>query len=68
MKKELAKFFAGLTAWEAVVHISLAACDMLPIDWCGIRITPAMNTVQIILPGLMSLWLAWYGWLHKSPN
>ena len=45
-KKEIAKFFAGLTAWEAVVHSSLAACDMLPFTWCKFNITVSAPKTQ----------------------
>lgn len=64
-KKEISKFFAGLTAWEAVVHSSLAACDMLPFTWCKFNITNTINTIQIIIPGTVSLFLIWYGWFKK---
>ncbi len=65
-KKELAKFFAGLTAWEAVVHSSLAVCDMLPLTWCNYTLTNTVNTFQIIIPGTVSILLIWYGWFKKD--
>lgn len=65
MKKEIAKFFAGLTAWEAIVHGALAMCDKLPFEWCGFTITETVNTIQIIVPALISLSLIWYGWFKK---
>lgn len=65
-KKEIAKFFAGITAWEAVVHASLAACDMLPLAWCNFTLTSTVNTIQIIIPGTVSLILIWYGWFKKT--
>jgi hypothetical protein len=33
--KEIAKFLSGLTAWEAIVHLSLAFSGLLPIKWFG---------------------------------
>ncbi len=65
-KKEIAKFFAGVTAWEAVVHLSMAGCDLLPIRWCGFTITHTINNLQIILPGLISILLTWYGWFSRE--
>lgn len=64
--KEMAKFFAGLTAWEAIVHASLAACDMLPLTWCHFTLTSTLNTIQIIVPGTISILLIWYAWLKKD--
>lgn len=65
MLKELFKFFAGVTAWEAVVHASLGLSGALPIKLFGITITPFLNTVQIIVPALMSCLLIYLGWLRK---
>lgn len=65
-KKELAKFFAGLTAWEAIVHLTLFMCDMLPITWCNFTLTSTLNTVQIIVPAIISLLLTWYAWFKKT--
>ena len=65
-KKEAAKFFAGLTAWEAVVHLSLSTCDMLPLTWCNFTITTTMNTIQIIVPTAASGLLVWYAWFKKE--
>jgi hypothetical protein len=65
MTKEIAKFLAGLTAWEAVVHGSLAACDLLPMKWCGFTLTVTMNAVQVLVPALVSMLLVWYGWFYK---
>ena len=65
-KKEIAKFFAGVTAWEAVVHLSMAGCDLLPIHWCNVTITETIKRFQIILPGTVCLLLTWYGWFKKE--
>jgi|GEM_PF-2446714 hypothetical protein len=66
MFRELCKFFAGITAWEAVVHASLGLSGVLPISLFGIVITPFLNTIQIIVPALMSCLLIYLGWLRKS--
>jgi hypothetical protein len=65
-KKEIAKFFAGLTAWEAIVHLSLLTCDMLPITWCNFTLTNTLNTIQIIIPGSISILLTYYAWFKKD--
>jgi len=65
-KKELAKFAAGVTTWEAIVHFSLLKCNKLPIFWCNIEISPFLNTIQIIIPGIISGLLIWYAWFKKE--
>jgi membrane protein implicated in regulation of membrane protease activity len=60
--KEVAKFFAGLCAWEAIVHLAFAVSGLLPITWFGITLTPMINTVQIIVPAIVSALLAYYAW------
>jgi len=37
MVNELCKFFAGVTAWEAVVHASLGLSGVLPIASLELR-------------------------------
>lgn len=65
-KKEVAKFFSGLTAWEAVVHLSLAFSGLLPMTWFGfITLTPTLNTIQIFVPAIISVLLAYYAWGKK---
>jgi hypothetical protein len=67
-KKELAKFASGITAWEAIVHLSLENCNMLPISWCNIEISTNFNTIQIIIPGIISGLLIWYAWFKQESN
>lgn len=62
MKKEIAKFLCGLTAWEAIVHLSFWLSGNLPITILGITITPTINTIQIIIPAIVSLSLGYYAW------
>ena len=64
-RKELAKFASGITAWEAIVHLALGLSNVLPLTLFGITITPSMNTIQIIVPGAVSIILAHYAWFKK---
>ena len=66
MKKEIAKFFCGLTAWETIVHLSFFLNDMLPINIFGFTITPPLNTIQIIVPAIISLLLGYYAWGNSN--
>lgn len=66
MFKELAKFAAGVTAWEAIVHLSFGLSGVLPLRLFGITITQPINTVQIVLPAAVSALLAYYAWFRKS--
>lgn len=66
MFKELAKFAAGVTAWEAIVHLSFGLSGVLPLRLFGITITQPINTVQIVLPAAVSALLAYYAWIRKS--
>lgn len=63
--KEIAKFAAGVTAWEAIVHTSYAAANVLPLNFFGFRLTPPVNRVQIIVPALVSVALIYYAWGRK---
>lgn len=65
-KKEIAKFFAGLTAWESIVHLSFAVNGEFPVSLLGIQISETLNTVQIILPAAISILLIYYGWFKKA--
>lgn len=62
MKKEIAKFLCGLTAWEAVSHFSLWANGALPITLFGFTINETINTIQIIVSLVVSCLLGYYGW------
>lgn len=64
--KELAKFFAGVTAWEAIVHAKFGLSGILPITLFGITITPGLNTIQTVVPALVSASLVYFGWFRKS--
>ena len=64
--KEIAKFAAGLTAWESIVHFSLATSGNIPIRLWGIRITEPVNVIQIIVPAACSVFLIYYAWFRES--
>lgn len=64
--KEVAKFVSGLTAWEAIVHASLGLSGVLPLTLFGITISPTINTVQIIIPAVVSVMFAYYAWFNKQ--
>ncbi len=64
-RKEIAKFACGVTAWEAIVHLSFACCHSLPVKLCGITLTKRLNTTQIIVPALTSSLLAYYAWVRE---
>jgi len=67
-KKELAKFFAGLTAWESIVHLSFALKGEFPVSFFGIHISETLNTVQVIVPAMISILLSYYGWFNKQQS
>lgn len=66
MKKEMAKFLCGLTAWESVVHLSLWLSGVLPITILGFKITVVVNTIQIIVPAIVSVLLGYYAWRKEN--
>jgi hypothetical protein len=63
--KEVAKFACGLTAWEAVAHLSLLLSGRTVVLF-GVALTPALNLVQTVVPAAVSLALGWWAWGHPS--
>lgn len=61
-KREVAKFFAGATAWEAVGHLMLAFSGLLPLTVWGVTVTATFNTIWILVVAAASILLAWYAW------
>lgn len=61
-KREVARFFVGATAWEAVGHFMLAFSGLLPLKVWGITVTPTFNTIWILVVAAFSSLLAWYAW------
>lgn len=62
MKKEIAKFLCGVTAWESFSHLSLWLSDELPITLFGITINETTNTIEIIGFAITSGLLGYYAW------
>ena len=63
--KEVAKFAAGVTLWESIVHASLELSGSLPLTILGFTLTRTINTIQIILPMIISILLIYYAWFKK---
>ena len=61
-RKEVAKFFAGAAAWEAVAHVIVAFSGLLPLTIWGITLTHTFNTIWIVVVAAISILLAWYAW------
>ena len=64
-KKEIAKFVAGLSAWEAVIHIGIGSGGLTPIVLFGFTISSTINTALIILSASLSIFLIYYAWFKK---
>ncbi len=62
MKKEIAKFLCGVTAWESFSHLSLWLSGELPITLFGFTINTTINTVEIIIFAIASGLLGYYAW------
>ncbi|MBI2805519.1 MAG: hypothetical protein HYX68_11130 [Planctomycetes bacterium] len=60
--KEIAKFFSGVAAWEAIGHTALAFSNELPLTLLGITITPNLNALAVFVAAPLSIFLAWYAW------
>lgn len=63
--KELAKFAAGITLWESIVHASFELSGILPLIILGFTLTRTINMIQIILPLIISIILIYYSWIKK---
>lgn len=64
--KEAAKFGSGVTAWEAVVHFALFLSGQT-VTLFGFDLTPTVNLVQTVVPGTLSVAMAWWAWA-QSPS
>ncbi len=62
MKKEIAKFLCGLTAWESFTHLSLKLNGLVPLKLFGFTISESTNTIEIITFALISFLLGYYAW------
>ncbi len=59
-KREIALFFAGVAAWETFTHLMLYLLGSVPFRINGWTINVQLNTVQIIVPGIISFILLRY--------
>lgn len=62
--KEIAKFASGITAWESFVHLSLWLSGATPTIF-GITLTENLNLIQTIIPAILSILLAYFGWKKR---
>lgn len=60
--KEICKFAAGIAAWESIVHLSFSLSGNIPLTFWGLKINQEINTIQIIVPALGSICLAYFAW------
>lgn len=59
-KREIALFFAGVTAWESFTHLMLYLLGSVPFQINGWTIGLPLNTVQIVFPAIISFMLLRY--------
>jgi len=64
--KEIAKFFSGVTAWESVAHAYFLLSGSPTITILGVTLTPTVNIIQVIVPAIASVLLAYYAWIRKK--
>ncbi len=68
-KREIAMFFAGVTAWESFTHLMLYLLGSVPFRINGWTIDVSLNTVQIVFPAIISFLLLRYAnWLKVNRN
>ncbi len=58
--REIALFFAGVTAWESFTHLMLYLLGSVPFQINGWTIGLPLNTVQIVFPAIISFMLLRY--------
>ena len=69
LKKELAKFFAGVAADQTVVHFALGVSGVLPLKLFGISLTQRLNTFGTVFWPIVLILLVYYAWIRKEgPN
>lgn len=67
--KEFAKFLAGVSAMQVVVHLAFALSDLLPVTILGVTFTKSLNTFAIIFWPIVLTLLVYYAWIRKEiPN
>lgn len=62
-KKELAKFFAGAAAYDALVHWVLGLSDVLPLKLRGVTLTRTLNRVAMVVWPILASLLVYYAWI-----
>jgi len=68
-KREIALFFAGVAAWESFTHLMLYLLGSVPFRINGWTINVQLNTVQIVIPGIISFILLRYAnWLKINKH
>lgn len=64
-KKGIAKFFAGFSANQIMVHWGLGLADKLPLDFGFVTLTENVNTIGMILWPVIFMLLVYWGWIKK---
>jgi hypothetical protein len=65
LKRELAKFFAGVAANQTLTHWAFGLSDVLPFKLLVVTYTPALNGVAMIVWPLVAVALIRYGWMRR---
>ncbi|MHB1106399.1 MAG: hypothetical protein ACYCZ2_08545 [Lutibacter sp.] len=64
--KVIIMFIAGILASVTIGQTVLKYSESFPLVWFGITITKTLNSVLIIVPGLISLTIIYLVWFRKS--
>ncbi|NLP59017.1 hypothetical protein [Lutibacter sp. B1] len=64
--KVIIMFMAGILASVTIGQTVLKYSESFPLVWFGITITKTLNSVLIIVPGLISLIIIYLFWFRKS--
>lgn len=62
--KEIAKFFGGFAASQALFHGALAS-TRIEVTLLGISYTRALNTFAFIVSAIVTVLLLYYAWIRK---
>lgn len=64
--KVIIMFIAGILASVTIGQTVLKYSESFPLIWFGITITKTLNSILIIVPGLISLTIIYMVWFRKS--
>lgn len=64
MKKEIAKFFAGLAANQVLTHGALATAG-IQFSLFGITYDQRLNTIAVVVWAIILVLLIYYAWVRK---